>query len=176
MTLSSGSAAATYPTATIVVAGGAVTTVTVTSPGAAFKDTTTVLTAPAASIGGTGSGFSVPVASLATGNNNTADGYQACQAVTTGSSNVCVGANTAVDSATGSSQININNVYYQNRIVFAGIRYSAAGTPLPTCNSTYHGMFAVVSDATSPTYRGAYTSGGAVETPVYCDGSSWTTH
>jgi len=77
MTLSSGSTAITYPTATIVVAGGVVTTVTLTSNGVGFKDTTTVLTAPAASIGGTGSGFSVPVATLQSGTGNVAVGYQA---------------------------------------------------------------------------------------------------
>jgi hypothetical protein len=86
MTLSSGSSAATYPTATIVVsAGGAVSSVTITSPGAGFQDTTTVLTAPAASIGGTGSGFSVPVASLNKGYGNTALGYQAGRYIANGS-------------------------------------------------------------------------------------------
>jgi len=86
MTLSSGSTATTYPTATIVVsAGGAVSSVTITSPGARFKDTTTVLTAPAASIGGTGSGFSVPVASLNAGSGNTALGYQAGTYISGGS-------------------------------------------------------------------------------------------
>ena len=86
MTLSSGSSATTYPTATIVVnAGGAVSSVTITSPGVGFKDTTTVLTAPAASIGGTGSGFSVPVATLNTAANNTALGYQAGRYISGGS-------------------------------------------------------------------------------------------
>ena len=86
MTLSSGSSATTYPTATIVVnAGGAVSSVTITSPGVGFKDTTTVLTAPAASIGGTGSGFSVPVATLHTAANNTALGYQAGRYISGGS-------------------------------------------------------------------------------------------
>ena len=58
--------------------------------------------------------------------------------------------------------------------------YSAAGTPLPTCNSKIKGQQAVVSDATSPTYMGAYSSGGAVIAPVICsyNGStySWLTH
>ena len=91
MTLSSGSSAITYPTATIVVSGGAVTTVTITSAGVGFKDTTTVLTAPAASIGGTGSGFSVPVATLASGTNNVAVGYQAGYTNSVGINNVCIG-------------------------------------------------------------------------------------
>ena len=86
MTLSSGSTAVTYPTATIVVSGGAVTSVTLTSNGVGFKDTTTVLTAPAASIGGTGSGFTVPVATLASGTLNVAVGYQAGYSNSTGNS------------------------------------------------------------------------------------------
>jgi hypothetical protein len=92
MTLSSGSTAGVYPTATIVVSGGAVTTVTITSPGSAFKDTTTVLTAPAASIGGTGSGFSVPVATLNTASFNTAVGDLSSRYLYNGTGNTTVGA------------------------------------------------------------------------------------
>ena len=91
MTLSSGSSAITYPTATIVVSGGAVTSVTLTSNGVGFKDTTTVLTAPAASIGGTGSGFTVPVATLQSGTSNTAVGYQAGYSNSVGSQATFVG-------------------------------------------------------------------------------------
>jgi hypothetical protein len=55
--------------------------------------------------------------------------------------------------------------------------FSAAGTPLPTCNSGLKGAMAIVSDATSPTYNGTYTSGGAVTVPVICPGSApWLTH
>jgi hypothetical protein len=53
--------------------------------------------------------------------------------------------------------------------------YSAAGTPLPTCNTAYKGQKATVSDATSPTYLGTYTSGGAVIAPVFCNGTTWLT-
>ena len=101
MTLSSGSTALTYPTATIVVAGGAVTTVTITSAGAGFKDTTTVLTAPATSIGGTGSGFSVPVASLQSGTGNVAVGYQAGSANTTGTDTTYLGYQAGFTNSTG---------------------------------------------------------------------------
>ena len=107
MTLSSGSTALTYPTATIVVSGGAVTTVTITSAGAGFKDTTTVLTAPAASIGGTGSGFSVPVATLNSGTGNVAVGYQAGYSNTTGTSNTFTGYQAGYLNNSG-----INNCYY----------------------------------------------------------------
>ena len=102
MTLSSGSTAVTYPTATIVVSGGAVTSVTLTSNGVGFKDTTTVLTAPAASIGGTGSGFTVPVASLASGTGNTAVGYQAGTTLITGLNNSLFGYQAGSQITTGS--------------------------------------------------------------------------
>ena len=49
--------------ATIVVSGGAVTTVTITAAGTGYTVGDS-LTAPAASIGGTGSGFSVPIATI----------------------------------------------------------------------------------------------------------------
>ena len=101
MTLSSGSTAITYPTATIVVAGGVVTTVTLTSNGVGFKDTTTVLTAPAASIGGTGSGFSVPVATLASGTGNVAVGYQAGYTNSVGTQNTFTGYQAGYSNLTG---------------------------------------------------------------------------
>lgn len=54
--------------------------------------------------------------------------------------------------------------------------YSAAGTALQSCNSVTKGLTAVVSDATSPTFLGTYTSGGAVSSPVLCNGSNWVTY
>jgi len=67
LTYVSGATATTYPTANIVVSGGAVTSVTLATSGAGFTNTGTVLSATAASIGGTGSGFSIPVTVLAPG-------------------------------------------------------------------------------------------------------------
>jgi len=64
MTYVSGPVATTYPSATIVVSGGAVSSVSITSPGLGFTNTGTVLSAPSTSIGGTGSGFTVSVATL----------------------------------------------------------------------------------------------------------------
>ena len=68
--------------------------------------------------------------------------------------------------------------FYQNGILQNGAYYSAAGTPLPTCNSgLIGGGFGVnlwVSDATS--LSGAYGVGGGTYTaPVYCgyDGTSY---
>lgn len=54
--------------------------------------------------------------------------------------------------------------------------YSAAGTALPTCNAGAKGTHAEVSDATTPTYLGTYTSGGAVYSPVACNGTNWVTY
>lgn len=47
---------------------------------------------------------------------------------------------------------------------------------MPACNSVSLDWIIVVSDARTPTYRGALTGGGAVRTPAYCDGTSWTAH
>ena len=48
---------------------------------------------------------------------------------------------------------------------------------LPACTSQLNSAIAAVSDATLPTYGGAYTGGGAVQTIVYCiSGTGWTTH
>jgi hypothetical protein len=52
----------------------------------------------------------------------------------------------------------------------------AAVASLPTCNSSSKGMLYAVSDATSPTYNGTLTGGGAVSVPVYCNGTAWTSH
>ena len=46
---------------------------------------------------------------------------------------------------------------------------------LPTCSSYTRG-FASVHDATSPTYNGTLTGGGTVTVPVFCNGTSWTSH
>ncbi len=53
--------------------------------------------------------------------------------------------------------------------------YSAAGTPVPTCNGAAEGTWAAVSDATGPTYASTYASGGTVHVPVYCNGTNWIT-
>ena len=63
-----------------------------------------------------------------------------------------------------------NTGVIQNNVVF-----SAAGTPLPTCNGAAEGSRGAVSDATTPTFLTAYVSGGAIHASVYCDGTSWKT-
>jgi hypothetical protein len=151
MTRSSGSTALTYPTATIVVAGGAVTTVTITSAGVGFKDTTTVLTAPAASIGGTGSGFTVPVASLQSGNFNTAIGYQTLTANTIGGYNTSVGyqaltANTTgtTNTAVGFASLTSNTTASSNTAVGSGtLQLTTTGS-----NNTAIGYNSLVTNTT----------------------------
>ena len=131
MTLSSGSTALTYPTATIVVAGGVVTTVTITSAGVGFKDTTTVLTAPAASIGGTGSGFSVPVATLASGTSNVAVGYQAGYTNSVGTRNTFIGYTAGYANTTGGYSVGVG-AYALQALTTGGyltaVGYSAGGS------------------------------------------------
>jgi hypothetical protein len=62
-------------------------------------------------------------------------------------------------------------------VVVPTVLYSAAGTPLPAASDALKGATAIVSDATLPTYGGAYTSGGAVIARVLCTGLSggWVT-
>jgi hypothetical protein len=45
---------------------------------------------------------------------------------------------------------------------------------LPTCNASLKASVVWVTDATSPTYRGALTGSGTVGALVACDGTSWT--
>lgn len=47
---------------------------------------------------------------------------------------------------------------------------------LPNCSSTRPGIMAYVTDATAPTYNGALVGGGAVTVPVFCNGTTWTSH
>lgn len=92
----------------------------------------------------------------------------------TDSINIGIGKNTAsFQVKIGDPQITQNLSY---GLQIAGTIYSAAGTPLPSCTSAINGGQAVVSDATAPTYLGAYTSGGSVEASVLCNGTSWVTH
>ena len=129
LTLSSGSpvssAVGTYPIATIVVAGGVVTTVTLTSFGTCLQNTTTVLTCPAASIGGTvTTAWSVPVASLSTGEYNTAIGVGSLSAMRTGIYNIGIGQNAGGSITTGSSNVVIGG-------------YTGSAAPISATGSNY---------------------------------------
>ena len=61
-------------------------------------------------------------------------------------------------------------------VLIPSVIYSAAGTAIPACNTARKGGRTVVSDATTPTFLGTYTSGGAVVSPVMCNGTNWVTY
>lgn len=63
---------------------------------------------------------------------------------------------------------------YTNNCAYGLQAYTVAG--LPTCNVAAKLQRAAVTDATSPTYNGALTGGGAVVVPVFCNGTAWTSH
>lgn len=66
------------------------------------------------------------------------------------------------------------------QLVTPSLLYSAAATALPTCAVAMKGTTAVVSDATSPTFMGTYSSGGTITAAVICSFNgttySWLTH
>jgi hypothetical protein len=78
---------------------------------------------------------------------------------------------------TGTSQNTFQTVFTVKNtgVIQDNVVFSAAGTPLPTCNGAAEGSRAAVSDALTPTFLTAYVSGGAVHASVYCDGTSWKT-
>lgn len=81
-----------------------------------------------------------------------------------------------INSATGAAAFVTSSANY----TIPAILYSAAGTAVPTCNSGTKGAQATVSDATTPTYMGAYTSGGGITAAVICSYNgttyAWLTH
>lgn len=44
---------------------------------------------------------------------------------------------------------------------------------LPACDVSHVGIIRMVTDATTPTYNGALTGGGAVQVTVLCTSSGW---
>lgn len=125
--------------------------------------------------------------------------------VTTGSQNISIGYRSVVQSPTASGQLDIGNFFYctgltgldtgiSNGLCGVGTQtpaypWDVAGTvratnvilipivtsALPTCNTAAKGMTAVVTDATTPTYRGTLTGGSTAVTHVLCTGSAWIT-
>lgn len=47
---------------------------------------------------------------------------------------------------------------------------------LPTCNAGAQGTMTAVTDGSSPAYLTTVTGGGAVYTPVVCNGANWVAH
>lgn len=61
--------------------------------------------------------------------------------------------------------------------VFGGVPLQTTTVAaLPACGAAQKGYLYAVSDATSPTYNGTLTGGGAVSVLAYCNGSAWTAH
>ena len=67
--------------------------------------------------------------------------------------------NFSANALTGFLQANIYN---------PGLLYSAAGTPVPTCNSSSNGEQVTVSDLTTVAFNGAYVTGGSNTWPLVC--------
>lgn len=134
-------------------------------------------------------------------NDNTAIGYlagytnTAANANTSGTFNTWIGSGTGPGSTTQFSNQTVigasatatcsscvvlgrtaDTVQIPSGLTFQVTIYSAAGTPLPSCTSPLKGTSAVVSDSTVPTFLGTYTSGGAVLSPVICNGTNWVTY
>jgi len=94
-------------------------------------------------------------------------------AVGAGSNTTVIGNASVTDTYLGSSSA--NSLAHASGFQFGGTTYSAAGTPLPTCNSGSLLKVLPVSDAT--TLHVAYVSGGTYTASVECDyNSSGTTY
>lgn len=110
LALSSGPSAYTAPTVDIVVSGGAVTSVSLTSPWSSGRGIAVgqSFTTAAANIGGTGSGFVVPVGTTTTGGQDSvAIGATTLNANTNGVSNIAVGTNSLGSLHTGDYNVGI---------------------------------------------------------------------
>ena len=190
LTYFSGSTATQYPKANITVAGGVVTSVTLTTYGYGFRDTSTTMTASVASIGGTGSGFSVPISSLNQGNNNNVGlGYMVGQTLTSGSDNVFIGGqsagpNTNPSSGTnniaiGRQTLNYNTTGDQNiALGYASLNQNTAGSyNVGIGSGTLQTNSANANTITIITAGSGYTNGTYynVQT-IYYSGSTATTY
>lgn len=92
--------------------------------------------------------------------------------------------------AGGLTEFSTNNAGGGDRNVFTpatdsallgmtGANLTYTVSTLPTCGSTFANnkyQFAVVTDASAPTYNGALTGGGSTVTLAWCNGSAWTAH
>jgi hypothetical protein len=67
------------------------------------------------------------------------------------------------------------NAWFQAKQDWIGANPFTVST-LPACGSSNAYYWAMVTDATSPTFNGALTGGGTVKVPVWCNGTAWTSH
>ena len=150
-----------YPTVNIVVSGGAVTSVTVSSAflsgGQCFVDTTTVMSCANSYLGGTGSGFSVRPASLYTSQYNTSVGYQAGYNTYSGAANNYYGFQAGLSNVSGG-----NNNYFG---------YQAGYNTTGSYNSFFgNGAGSAVTAGSKNVIIGAYTGSAA---PISATGSNY---
>lgn len=108
------------------------------------------------------------------GSNNTAVGASAMAANTSGSNNIVIGSvpfpgTVECDSATGSNQINIGNVYRHNRLVHAPATLATLNAFVGLATGTR----AICSDSTTVTFNATVTGGGANTVPVWYNGTNW---
>jgi len=165
LTYSSGTTAATYPTATIVVAGGVVTSVTLVTAGTQFQNTTTVMTATAASIGGTGSGFTVAVATLIAGH-GTAVGYLALLNNTTGGYNTALGFQSQYTATTAS---------YNTSVGYGSLQTNTGGNNTAVGDRSLYNQGLAGSNTAFGQYSGYTNSTGSFNTFIGTQASYYNT-
>lgn len=98
-------------------------------------------------------------------------GYQSRALLDSSKNEIAIG-NKAVGA--GSNTATLGNTSITKTVLRGVIQqttYTVATLPSGTL-----GMFAVVTDATSPTYLGALTGGGTIKCPVFFNGTIWVSH
>ncbi len=85
-----------------------------------------------------------------------------------GANEIIIGYNTT---GAGSNTVTLGNTSITKTILRGTV--STSGYTVATLPTGVVGMRAYVTDATTPTYLGALTGGGAVTCPVFFDGTAW---
>jgi hypothetical protein len=122
---------------------------------------------------------------ITTGSQNTCIGEGACNGITTGNDDVVIGYGIPAlsSSLTNAIVLGTNSaVRLDYNATASGVWTFAAPivTPssvyasLPSCTSTIKGARSMITDGSwTPTFSAAAVGGGALMTPVYCDGTTW---
>lgn len=110
-----------------------------------------------------------------------ASGTSGAVAISTNGStreNVGANGNVTISAPTAGTALTVTGLSGQMGILATqpvGLPAFTVGT-LPTCNATLKGGMAYVTDATAPAYNVTLTGGSTVVVPVFCNGTSWTSH